>query len=171
MSGGAGEGVSLGPAMGGVGGPPPLVRIFRGLGWAGLLVALVLGVRRGVFVAHAKHARGTIVRFDAVQPMTNRRPAFRTVFRYQPEGGGVVEVTTSAASSPGWFAGTIGGSIPVLYDPGDPRRALPDTWMELWFPAAVCAGAGMFLLGFAAILSYALGRADGGRRDRVGGEF
>jgi hypothetical protein len=88
---------------------------------------LFLDARR--FAASAEHAEGVVTRLVWGQPR-----AVYPVIRFQAASG-EVEFTSSSGSYPPSYA--VGDKVKVLYPPGNPRAARVESFMGLYFGAAL----------------------------------
>ena len=143
---------------------PPIVRIFRWIACVCLIWAAVLSIERLWFLKHAVHTHGTVLRFAIVPHASGDQPTFRVVFTYALPDGRVVQATSPTQQNAAFPYGEAGASLPVLYNPAHPERALPDRWMDLWFAQAILGGTGAFFWIFASILAYVLRHSEDGAR-------
>jgi len=108
---------------------------------AGGGVLIVLGFHKyadsRTFVAGAKAAKGTVVGFETFDaPGTDMRDDIHyAMVRYKTEDGR--DVTFRGPSKDGLVRLKRGDEVRVLYYPDAPEKARVDSFMGLWFAAAI----------------------------------
>jgi hypothetical protein len=117
-----------------------------------LLIVLGLGCLAGAallwqgtarFVGTAQRTQGVLAGYEEAAD-SGTSPLYYPVISFEA-GGREYSFRTGVASSARPYA--AGQALPVLYDPANPKRALLDRGMELWFAPAICALIGLLLTG------------------------
>jgi hypothetical protein len=128
--------------------PDPGARVLRIMSWllglaglAFLLLGLGLLGRTTSFLGRAVETEALVAR------LVENRGAdllYTPVFAFKTPDGRLVEVTHSVATNPPAWG--VGERVALLYDPEDPSRASPRTWLSLWLLPTIFTGLGVALL-------------------------
>ena len=113
------------------------------VGAAFLLVAAGLTIHSGVLLIRGVHVTGTVVKLI---PSTDSKGnvMYTPVFNYTARNGATYMAVTNFSSNPPDYA--IGQSISVLYEPGHPESATPESFGALWFLPVFFGGFGICLI-------------------------
>jgi len=118
-----------------------IVGVFALIFCAGGVVLIVLGCHKyadsRTFVAGAKSAPGKVAGFKTFDaPGTDMRDDIHyAMVRYKTADGR--EITFRGPSKDGLVRLKRGDEVSVLYYPNEPEKARVDSFMELWFAAAM----------------------------------
>jgi RNase P/RNase MRP subunit p29 len=124
-------------------------------------------LRRRAWIAHASRVKGTVVSLtrqrkegetlvvrDQGRKKTVPKYHYRPVVEFWTVSGKKIQFTARLATQPQPFQ--VGEVVEVLYDPDDPKRALINQPIFLWFDACLLIGCGIFgiLMGLFGIMHF-----------------
>jgi|GEM_PF-1895121 len=141
-------------------------RILRIVGWvqlgAGALflaLATVFFLDTRGFLARAVETEAQVARL--VEHRGDNGLLYTPVFVFSTPQGAAVEVLhTASANPPAWRPGQ---RLQLLYDPLDPMRASPASWLSVWLMVIIFGGVGFVMLLVGAVLQIVASRQAGPR--------
>ena len=106
------------------------------------LVMLVIQLR---FLAHAKTASARVVNLLRERDQSDQDDGYyyRPELEYVTPAGERVRFTLSSASNPPAYY--VGELVPILFDPGRPSSAIPNTFWGCWWAVIVFGGVGIMM--------------------------
>ncbi|MEZ4702962.1 MAG: DUF3592 domain-containing protein [Rhodothermales bacterium] len=118
------------------------------------VLGAALAIRTARFVRRARHVRAKVVvlsdaSVDSHDTATSSAGVDRFTVELRLDGGGLRKVQLADAFGGSLAASLVGsdGTLPVVYDPGNPAVVRIDTIWALYFiPAFVCAPAVLLLV-------------------------
>lgn len=140
-------------------------RLLVQLIWAGLiagpiflLVSAGSAIHRIEFLRHSVRTTGTVVQLLR-QTDGHGSNMYTPVFEFRDRRGNTYDTTASISSNPPMYL--VGQTIPVLYEPGQPQTAMPDSFWILWFFSVLFFTFGIALIGSSLLLRYLVRRRQG----------
>ena len=133
--------------------------------WTGLIVGPIFllisagfAIHRIEFLRHSVRTSGTVV--ELIRRTDGHGASMYTpVFEFRDRRGNNYETTTSISSDPPMYV--VGQAIPVLYEPGQPQTAVPDSFWMLWFFSVLFFTFGIAVVGSSLLLRYLVRRRQG----------
>ena len=114
-------------------------------------IGIISLVRRWLFLRRGFRTHGTVLSLEERYPfgLTTSRgakavPCFLPRIQFLTENGQRHEFVEQSASR--FLSPQVGGQIPLVYDPQNPRCAHVDHWMTLWSQHVVLTALGVALL-------------------------
>lgn len=123
----------------------------------GLLLLIGSGIAAGLQINKQltwSKATGTVVAVEGCgggggSNNNNNQPTYKPVIEYIPEGEGTTyKITSSTCSYPG---PRVGQKIEVLYDPGNPNKAMDASFASTWLVTIVLGVLGLAFVAFPCI--------------------
>lgn len=108
-----------------------------------IVIGGCFGAWTALFLRQAVPAKGKIIKLLERRDSENR-VLYAPVFRFEDAHGDEYEISSSTASSPP--IGRVGDTIAILYNPNNPNHAEENDFFNLWGPASISAGLGLFYL-------------------------
>jgi hypothetical protein len=94
--------------------------------------------------SRARHQRvsaaGTVIELVRVSP----RCSFSPLVEFTTPAGATLRFQSAFSSRPAMYQ--VGQTVPVLFNPSDPKKAEIDAWMSRWFQTVVLLGMGGIFL-------------------------
>ncbi|MGC8548385.1 MAG: DUF3592 domain-containing protein [Acidobacteriaceae bacterium] len=122
-------------------------------GWIAGAIFLLVGAGFAFhtfeFLQHSVRTTGTVLKL-IVRTDSHGELSYTPVFEFTTRHGGTYATVTSFASNPPLYV--VGQKIPVLYEPGRPETASPDSFWILWFFSILFFFLGMVVIGSAMLL-------------------
>lgn len=144
----------------------PLSLLFIFIGILLLVGSLLLYLRQRTFLARTIVAQGEVVELlpisqsgDYVVKRTEsgikleKKYLFRPVLRFETQSGEAVEFTANLSMRPAAYR--VGEQVELRYDPANPRQAVINRPLYLWFYVLLFVFFGLFLIGLG-LLGYLL---------------
>jgi Protein of unknown function (DUF3592) len=107
---------------------------FLGLG---LILGTVMLIRVQRLRSRGVRTTGSIIKHERAELV--HRPgqtrSYRAVVEFEIPGRGKFSFTSSLATPAG--GGRVGSTVPVIYDPERPLKAIIATWPQTWGPVAI----------------------------------
>lgn len=100
-----------------------------------LLIVIVTGTERALFLRSSISAQGVIVALRVVHPYRHSDRSRSPVFRFTAKDGRSITVASNIAQNPSPWR--FGDTVPVLYQPDHPENAHIDSFVQLWEPQVI----------------------------------
>lgn len=104
------------------------------VGLVALAVASGFAIERGLFLAHAEQATGTVVELRQSRFNNSTRAGKYAVVEFTPSGRSAERCESWSSRPPRYF---VGERVIVWYDPAAPSDARLDDFTELWLPSLI----------------------------------
>jgi len=114
--------------------------VFSLLGGLFVLISVFLYIRTKNFLGKAQEVKGTVIQM-VYSSDSEGGGGYAPVYQFRTLEGQDIVIQDGISSNPPGFK--VGQVIKVLYDPGNPRKARINKWMNLYFVPLLLGGMGL----------------------------